>query len=218
MPILSGWRQATNCCVLAGGGRRFVFAGTSSEYEDSSGLHQEIPEQVQMSMYGETKKAFSAVAKNYCQRAGVEFADVRLFTLYGENDRHELGAIPLCIRTLLNGESFTCKAPNTVRDYVYVQDAAKAVIAVIASDYRGAINVCSCQPRSMREVFGFIARELHKEELLRFVNEDRCDMILAGDNRILLDKIDFHGFTDFEDGMRRTISWWKNQLTEEQCI
>ena len=88
------WLEAS-CKLLRAfienGGRRFVFAGTSSEYESESGLHQELPSAVQMSMYGETKKAFSDVARNYCQRAGIEFVDARFFTLYGENDRHATG-------------------------------------------------------------------------------------------------------------------------------
>lgn len=159
-------------------------------------------------MYGETKRAFSEVAKNYCKRVGVEFVDVRLFTLYGENDQHELGAIPLCIRTLINDEKFVCKAPNTIRDYVYVEDAAKAVKRIIESGFCGAVNVSSGQPRVMREVFVFIAQELGKERLLSFDNEDKCDLILVGDNRTLIQEIGYKNFVRFEDGMRKTISWW----------
>lgn len=191
------------------GGKRFVFAGTSSEYEDDDGLRRESAGKVQMSMYGETKRAFAEVAKNYCQRVGVEFVDVRLFTLYGENDRHELGAIPLCIRTLMKNEAFVCKAPNTIRDYVYVGDAAKAIERILESDYAGSINVSSGQPRAMREVFGFIADTLGKRDLLSFENEDACGLILAGDNRVLKNTIGFCDFTLFEDGMKKTIEWWR---------
>lgn len=205
------WLEASYKLLRAfidSGGRRFVFAGTSSEYEDLDGLRREIPVKIQMSMYGETKKAFSDVAKNYCRRVGVEFADVRLFTLYGEGDPHEFGAIPMCIRTLMDNKQFICKAPNTVRDYVYIQDAARAVEAVITSNYCGSINVSSGQPRSMREVFGYIAGLLGKQDLLRMENEDGCELILVGDNSTLLNVIGFDGFTRFEEGMRRTVSWW----------
>lgn len=195
---------------VANGGRRFIFAGTSSEYEEENGLRQETEKSFLRSMYGETKKAFSSIAKNYCQRTGVEFVDSRIFTLFGEDDQHELGAIPLCIRTLMKGEKFVCKAPNTIRDYVYVRDAAKAIEMIIASNYCGSVNISSGQPRAMRDVFYFIANELKKEKLLLFDNENRCDLILVGDNKILLQEIGFSGFTDFEDNMRKTISWWKN--------
>lgn len=208
------WLEAS-CRILRAflknGGRRFVFAGTSSEYEGDSGLRQEEPADVQMSMYGETKRAFSAVASNYCQRVGVEFVDARLFTLYGENDRHELGAIPLCIRTLMKDEPFVCKAPNTIRDYVYVEDAAKAIERILESDYAGSVNISSGQPRAMREVFGFIADTLGKRDLLSFENEDACGLILAGDNRVLKNTIGFCDFTPFEDGMKKTIEWWRDQ-------
>ena len=79
---------------------------------------------------------------------------------------------------------YLCKAPNTIRDYVYVGDAAKAIERILESDYAGPINVSSGQPRAMREVFGFIADTLGKRDLLSFENEDACGLILAGDNRV----------------------------------
>ena len=196
---------------IENGGKRFVFAGTSSEYEDEDGLRRESAGKVQMSMYGETKRAFADVAKNYCKRVGVEFVDVRLFTLYGENDRHELGAIPLCIRTLMKDEPFVCKAPNTIRDYVYVGDAARAMEVILDSDYTGSVNVSSGQPRSMRAVFSCIAYALGKRELLRFENETECGLILAGDNALLRDRIGYAQFTPFEEGMKKTVEWWISQ-------
>ena len=196
---------------IENGGKRFVFAGTSSEYEDDDGLRRESAGKVQMSMYGETKRAFAEVAKNYCQRVGVEFVDVRLFTLYGENDRHELGAIPLCIRTLMKDEAFVCKAPNTIRDYVYVGDAARAMEAILDSDYIGSVNVSSGQPRSMRDVFSCIADALGKKDLLRFENETVCGLILSGDNALLRDRIGFSQFTLFEEGIKKTVEWWREQ-------
>lgn len=206
------WLEASYKLLRAfikSGGQRFIFAGTSSEYEDDDGLRQEYPQKVQMSMYGETKKAFADVAKNYCQRVGVEFVDVRLFTLYGENDRHELGAIPMCIRTLMKDEPFVCKAPNTIRDYVYVGDAARAIEAILESNYVGSVNISSGQPKSMREVFTLIADELGKRALLSFENEKECRLILAGDNQILLKQIQFDGFTPFEKGLKKTVEWWR---------
>lgn len=209
------WLEAS-CKLLRAfvknGGRRFVFAGTSSEYEDDDGLCHENPARTQMSMYGETKRAFSDVAKNYCQRAGLEFVDVRLFTLYGENDRHELGAIPTCIRTLINNQPFVCKAPNTIRDYVYVGDAARAIERIIGSNFIGTVNVSSGQPRSMREVFTLIADELGKRDLLSFENERECGLILVGNNALLLKDLQFNGFIPIEEGLKKTVDWWLENL------
>lgn len=195
---------------IENGGKRFVFAGTSSEYEDDSGLRQEDAGKVKMSMYGETKRAFADVAKNYCQRVGVEFVDARLFTLYGENDKHEFGAIPMCIKTLLRNEFFVCKAPNAIRDYVYVEDAAGAIESIIDSNYTGSINISAGQPRSMREVFTYIAENLDRSDLLLFENEDKSELVLIGDNRLLKETIGFTEFTRFEEGIKKTVMWWKS--------
>ena len=190
-------------------GKCFMFAGTSSEYEYDAGKAQETAQAQRMSMYGECKRAFSSVMGNYCSRNGVRYVDARFFTIYGEDDPHYFAAIPQAVFDLLQNKPIVCKAPNTVRDYIHVEDAARAAVMIMESDYCGAVNVGSGKPHMMRDVFHLIAKTLGKEQLLSFENEDRCDLILVADTSVLRDKIGFNPIHDFENGMRETIRWWE---------
>lgn len=195
----------------ASNGRRFIFAGSCTEYDDRSGKAQEDPQTQVMSLYGECKRAFYRVMENFCRIEGIQYVDARLFTLYGGGDPHRFGAIPSTILSFMEKKPVTCKSPNTVRDYVYIEDAAKAVALLIGSDYCGAVNISSGFPLSMRSIFKWIAREMGCEHLLSFENEGVCNQVLVGDNHILREVVGFDSFTPFEAGMRETIQWWRSK-------
>ncbi len=191
------------------GGQVFYFAGTSSEYDYNDGKAHENVKLSQMSMYGECKKSFSSIMSNYCERNGVRYIDARYFTIYGEGDPHKFGAIPETIKKLINNENVICKAPNTIRDYIYVKDAVYATSSIINSSFCGSINIGSGIPHTMKEVFTLIAKELGKEHLLGFENQDICDLILVADVSKLNNYK--HKFIDFELGIKNTIDWWKRE-------
>ena len=208
------WLEASTSLLryfVEQGGRRFLFAGTSSEYSSISGKAQETVRKLQMSMYGECKRAFSSIMANYCTRTGTQYIDARYFTIYGENDPHHFAAIPQAISDFLRDKPVVCKAPNTVRDYIYVEDAARATVMLLESDYCGIVNIGSGQPRMMRDVFSLIAKTLGKEHLLSFENEDTCERILVADTDILRNKLGFQLESRFEENMITVINWWKTQ-------
>ncbi len=206
------WLEASSSLLRAfvsSDGHRFIFAGSCTEYDAWNGKAQEMPHRQTMSLYGECKRAFYRVLSNYCQITGTQFADARLFTIYGGDDPHAFGALPSTIHSFLNGKPVVCRSPNTIRDYIYIKDAAEAITRLVRSEYCGAVNICSGRPLSMRTIFTLIAREMKCEELLTFENEDICSQVLVGDNRILKEIIGMSSFTPFEAGMKETIQWWR---------
>jgi nucleoside-diphosphate-sugar epimerase len=189
----------------ANGGRRAIFAGSSSEYEAYSGGFAEDGAKRPMSQYGACKLALTDAALPYAAKFGIGLAVARYFTIYGENDSHEFGAIPMAIRSFSEGEPVRCNAPYAIRDYVYAGDAAAATVAILESGFSGIINVASGRPRTMKEVFKTIAEEMGCERLLSFnENLGRNDVFVAQTSR-LNDEIGFACATDFRDGIRRCV-------------
>lgn len=164
-----------------------------------------------MSLYGECKRAFYYVLRNYCKIVDMEYVDARLFTIYGGGDPHKFGAIPYAIHSFMRRKPVVCKSPNTIRDYIYILDAAKIITLLVDSNYCGAVNVNSGCPLSMRTVFTSIAERMNSEELLSFENESICNQVLVGDNSILRKVVGFRLFTPFEIGIKETIQWWKSR-------
>lgn len=197
------------------GGRQFLFAGSSGEYEDRAGGMTERPEVRQMSLYGRCKKLASELFLSADGDVQVQVA--RCFTVYGPGDTHPFGAIPAAICALLKGERFSCQSPRAIRDYIYIDDAVEAVLRLLRSDYRGAVNIGSGVPRSMREVFLEIGRQLNCPGNISFGGETGGESVLVSDNTILQSVVGFAPQTDFSEGITRSIAYWRGQLGAEKC-
>lgn len=153
------------------GGKRFIFAGSSSEYDGADGVFDEAADIIPSTLYGLCKKTFNEFANQYCRLRNIDYVGMRLFTIYGREDRHSFGAIPSAIQGLIRGEKIICNSPNTTRDYIYAEDAAHIVVQLMEHDYKGILNVASGIPRNMREVFECIGKSLNQLVNISF-NED----------------------------------------------
>lgn len=196
------------------GGRQFLFAGSSGEYEGQAGGITETSQGQGMSLYGRCKKSASELFLSAESNTQVQVA--RCFTVYGPGDTHPFGAIPAAICTLLKGEKFSCQSPRAVRDYIYIDDAVEAFLRLLRSGYRGAVNIGSGVPRSMREVFLEIGRQLNCPEKISFDTETAGESVLVADNTILQSMIGFVPQTDFSEGIARCIAYWREQLGAEK--
>lgn len=157
------------------GGKRFLFAGSSSEYDGANGVFDESADIVPSTLYGLCKKTFNDFANQYCRVRNIDYVGMRLFTIYGREDRHSFGAIPSAIHGLIHGEKIICNSPNTTRDYIYAEDAAHIVVQLMEHTYKGILNVASGIPRNMREVFECIGKSLNQLENIRFNEENMTE-------------------------------------------
>ena len=193
-----------------GGGRRALYAGSSSEYEAYSGGMAEGGRKREMSPYGECKLALTNSVLPYAEKSGVSLAVARFFTIYGENDAHEFGAIPSAIRSFARREPVTCKAPWAIRDYIYAGDAAAAAVAILESGLRGAVNVASGRPQTMREVFSVVAEEMNCGDMLSFDDENISPDVLTADVSRLTDELGFRCATDLRTGVKKCVEAIRN--------
>ena len=207
------WLEASLSLLRAFQGERFLFAGSSAEYGSGDRCREEGPFAPD-SLYGECKLAFDRTASSYCRSHGKAFVCARFFSVYGPGDVRPGRALPTAIRSFLAGEEFVCKGPNNVWDYVYTDDAARAVRRILESDFAGPVNIASSAPVSMRTVFTTLASVMGAEALLRFTNEDRPGQLLTGDNRTLCRVLGFSGFTPLEDGLKRAVASWTGSAAD----
>ena len=54
--------------------------------------------------------------------------------------------MPSIVRSLLEGEQALCSHGDLVRDYMYVDDAAGALIGLLEGEIDGVVNVASGKP------------------------------------------------------------------------
>lgn len=196
---------------LANGGQRFLFSGSSAEYGYALPVCRETQPGAPSDLYGMCKAAFTSVAQRLCENHGASYVTARYFSVYGPGETHLLHVIPLAIDALLSGRDFTCKGPNNVWDYVYIDDAAKATVHLLASDAHGVVNIASGHPAKMREVFDTLGQVLGCPERIFYENEDQPGRTLVADTARLQSLFPNETVTALQTGLTNTIAWWKDQ-------
>jgi nucleoside-diphosphate-sugar epimerase len=163
--LAAGRRLAAD--FYAGGGRRMVVAGTCAEYarsdapcaEDSTPIAPNTP-------YGQAKAAMHEALREAAKGRGGH-AWARLFFPYGPGEPPGR-FIPGAIDALLRGEPFACTHGRQLRDFIYADDVAEALVALLGGECDGAYNIGAGEGRSLRQVADAIVAELGRAELLRF--------------------------------------------------
>jgi nucleoside-diphosphate-sugar epimerase len=201
--------------LAAAGCRRFVGAGTCAEYgmpdpglpiPETTGIRPSTP-------YARAKAAFSLAGQDAAGTAGMEWAWVRLFFLYGPWE-HPDRVIPSALVACLRGEPFPATAGEQQRDYLHVEDAARAIWAVAGSDLSGPVNVSSGRTVTLRSVLEVVEAAAGGRGLVRF-GERRYQpaewMWMCGDNALLGGTGWRPRFT-LGTGIGDTAAWWRRRL------
>ena len=197
------------------GGKKFVGAGTISEYEYKYGylLEDDTPTDPQ-TLYGNSKNAIFNIAKVFCKQNSIDFKWPRIFNLYGPNEKPQR-LMPSVINSCLKGEDVKVSDCLKYQDYLHVEDTARGIVDVFESNLQGAVNICSGKPVQLRYIVNKIAEltNLDGQILWGAIPAAFGDDLVVGNN----EKLKSIGWTPkytLEEGLKETINWWKNHNKE----
>ncbi len=202
------------------GGRRMVAAGTCAEYDCSTGqCLQETTSLLPATLYGTSKHALDRVLHSWSRNTNLSSAWGRIFYLYGPHE-HPSRLVAYVVQSLLRGEPALCSAGTQVRDFLHVEDAAAAFLALLESKVEGAVNIASGIPVTVRTVLEQIAEQIGRPELLRSGARDasrEAPRIWAGVQR-LKEEVGWSPHYDLASGIAQTIAWWRKHLEVPQKV
>lgn len=199
----------------ASGGQRAVGAGTCAEYrwviedcdEETTPLRPET-------VYGRCKLATSLATAAAASLAGQSTAWARIFFPYGPGEPDDR-FIPAVIRGLLQGETIACTHGNQIRDFIYVDDVAHALVALLSSTASGAFNVGTGRSTSLRELASLICGRLGHADRVQF----GAKVAPAGDPPRVVANIKrlksgtgWQPSVNLEQGIDNTIAAWRDRL------
>ena len=124
------------------GTRQFIGIGSQAEYGPVHGPVTEAHPTAPTTLYGAAKLSAAHLSRVQSAMAGMVHAWLRLFAIYGPGDNANW-LIPSLAAAMARGE---CPAmtPGTQRwDYLYIDDAADAVLALVAHHAGGTFNLAS---------------------------------------------------------------------------
>lgn len=196
-------------------GQRFVMAGTCFEYDLRYGYCcEKLTPFAPGTLYGVCKHPLQQILNSFAKQTGLSSAYGLIFFLYGPHEKSER-LVPSVIRSLLKREPARCSHGNQIRDFLYVEDVADAFIELLESNITGAINIASGCPISLRDIIYKIADKLDRRDLIQLgalpVREHEPHLILADVSR-LKNELGWLPRYDLENGLDKTISWWKTSF------
>lgn len=170
--------------------------------------------------YGLAKKMLLVQAQAYRSQYGFNAIYLLPVNLYGPRDNFDPGSshvIPAMIRKILEAQEAGSREVvlwgdgTPTREFLYVEDAAEGIL-LAAEHYNGAepVNLGSGNEISIRDLAGLIG------QLCGFKGSFRWDTSKPnGQPRRALDVsraeryFGFRAQTGFEEGLRRTIDWYR---------
>lgn len=192
------------------GGRRFVGAGTVSEYEYKYGyLHEDDTPTNPGTLYGNGKNAIYNIARVYSAQNGIDFKWPRIFNLYGPGEK-TARLMPSVINSCLSGNDVRVSDCLKFQDYLHVSDTARGIVDVFESELTGAVNICSGVPVQLRTIVEKIAKFTNFQGRILWGALPAAfgDDLVVGNN----EKLKSIGWTpqyDLDSGLKQTINWWK---------
>ena len=199
------------------GGQRVVGVGSCAEYDWHDGhCSERVTALNPGTTYGVCKHAFQLLLTAFSEYAKLSSAWGRLFFLYGPHEPQER-LVASAIRSILLEQPARCSHGQQIRDFLYVQDAADALVALLDSEVLGPVNIASGAPVAVREVVQMIADQLQRPNLIRLgalPSAENEPPLLLADVARLRDEVGWSPRYDLASGLAETISWWKLQQTE----
>jgi nucleoside-diphosphate-sugar epimerase len=195
------------------GCKHFVGLGSQAEYGPLQGKISENDPTRPTTAYGAAKLATGLVLERSAAASNSPFAWLRLFSSYGPDDDPSW-LIPYMINRLLVGEKPSLTLAEQVWDYLHVDDAAAAIVAVLDADARGFFNLGSGQARPLRDIITMIRDLINPTMPLGFGEFPyRPDQVmhLEADISALTSTTNWAPQVSLDDGIAATVAWYQNE-------
>lgn len=192
------------------GCKTFVGVGSQAEYGRVEGMLSEDTPTNPENGYGCAKLEAMRQSKELCHELGMKHIWTRVLSIYGPYDGQKT-MVTSTIRTLLEGGRPPLTKGEQMWDYLYADDAARALLMLGRTGVDGRIYpIGSGTARPLREYIEIMRDAIDPKLSLGFGEvpySDKQVMYLCADISGLKEDTGFAPEIDFADGIRRTIEW-----------
>jgi CDP-glucose 4,6-dehydratase len=202
---------------------RIVVASSDKAY----GSHEQLPYREDFPLqptfpYDVSKACTDMVARSFAATYAMPVAITRLANVYGGGDLNWSRIVPDTCRALVEGDAPVIRSDGSPeRDYLYVEDAVDAYLAIAASiddeSLRGrAWNAGWGSPLSVREMVDRLIAVSGRDATPDVQGEgtphgeiDRQYL----DSTAIRDQLGWSPRVELDDGLRRTFDWYAARLS-----
>jgi dTDP-glucose 4,6-dehydratase len=195
---------------------RFILISSSEVYgtAETDPMDEEHPLNPR-SPYAATKAGADRLAYSYWVTYGLPITIVRPFNNYGPR-QHPEKVVPRLITQALHDEPLTVHgAGDASRDWLYVDDDAEAIEAIIAADLEDVagevFNVATGVDITVSAIADAVLAALGKPDGLKVHVEERPGQVARhiGSTEKAERVLGWRARTSFEEGLERTVAWYR---------
>jgi UDP-glucose 4-epimerase len=195
--------------AAAVGCAQWIGMGSQAEYGNQNRCLDEDAPLRPTTKYGEAKKAAGIEALERCSSVGMIGAWVRVFSTYGPDDSPEW-FIPYVVQEFLAGRAPKLTRCEQLWDYLYVDDASQALVALADASAGGVFNLGSGRARPLRTFVEAARTEVGTDVMPQYgAIPYRPDQVmhLEADISRLVAATGWQPRVDIQEGMRATVAF-----------
>jgi len=209
---VTGTARVLEAARQAGVGR-VVFASSSSVYggDNEVPFSEDQPTASPLSPYAASKIAAEALGHAFHHLYDLPCVCLRFFTVYGPRQRPDL-AIHKFTPLILAGQPIPVFGDGTTsRDYTFVEDIVRGIIAALDSDVDwSVVNLGGHQPVTLNELVAALERALGKEAIIERLPMQPGDMLrTCADVRKAKAVLGWEAQVSLDEGLRRFAEWYR---------
>ncbi len=200
------------------GCKLFMGAGSQAEYGRAEGYLSADTHVFPENGYGMAKLCAGQMSRVLCGQLEMEHIWLRVLSIYGPFDG-ENTMVTSAIRGFVNGDETAFTAGEQKWDYLYSEDAADIILRLLQ-------NGCNCKiycigsgkyrllKEYIKDIYQAVYGDIVSEERIgigKVPYAPKQVMFLCADVSELAKDIGDIALTPFEEGIRRTVEWYKNR-------
>jgi nucleoside-diphosphate-sugar epimerase len=157
--------------IRESGTRRFLVLGTCVEYAPTiERLSESNSKIAPATPYAQCKTDLRIKLENLLQPDGSSLCWARVFYPYGVGE-HPDRLCSAVIRNMLAGKTTLLKTAGSVKDYIYIDDLATAMLTLVENNVAGPINLGTGAGVSIETIACSIATRLNRPELIQTLDQ-----------------------------------------------
>jgi nucleoside-diphosphate-sugar epimerase len=194
--------------------KTIVGLGSQAEYGIKDRPIREEESLHPITLYGMEKIWAYHMVKDYCEIHDIKYLWLRLFSSYGPMD-HPTWLIPYVITHLLQNKEIRLTEGWQKWDYLYVEDVAKALVAVISIKEGGVFNLGTGESIVVRDIVHTMYHELKRKVKPPFGTlpyRKNQQMLVESDMTKFFSMSHWRPSISLREGLSRTIDYYRHFL------
>jgi len=202
--------------------KNFVFASSSSVYGGSKSTLFSEEECVDnpVSPYAASKKACELLAYTYHHLYKLNISALRFFTVYGPNGRPDMAPFMFIDRISRGEEIKQFGDGSSSRDYTYISDIVDGIVRAIDRPHPYQVfNLGKGDGTSLKEFIYLVQKYTGQKARIKVMPDQPGDVPYTCANvRKARALLGYQASVSFEEGIRRTSKWYKEEYAPKHGI